>query len=69
MGMLQNSLRFANGQILFQIGEKSVFYFPICVYNRLEDLAETIMNPANCCYLGVNLPETDKSDFATPEPV
>jgi len=39
------------------------------VYNRLEDLAETIMNPTNCCSVGVNLPEIDKADFATPEPV
>jgi len=39
------------------------------VYNGLEDLAETIMNPANCCSVAVNLPETDKYGFATPETV
>jgi hypothetical protein len=57
------------GKILLQIGEMLVFQFPVWVYNGLEDLAETIMNPTNCCSSGVNLPETDKPDFATPEPV
>ena len=68
-GNVTNLLGVCYGQILLQTGEKLVFHFPVWVYNGLEDLAETIMNPTNCCSLWVNLPETDKSDFVTPEPV
>ena len=37
------------------------------MYNGLEDLAETIMNPANCHSSRITIPLKDNSDFATPE--
>jgi hypothetical protein len=46
-----------------------VSHFPNRVYNRLEDSAETNMNPANCHSNKVNVPVKDKYDFASPEPV
>jgi hypothetical protein len=39
------------------------------MYNELEDLAETNMNPANCHTSRVPLAANDNFDFATPEPV
>jgi hypothetical protein len=68
-GYITELLGVCYGQILLQIGEKLVSHLPVQVYNRFEDLADTIMNSANCHSLGVNLLETDKSDFATNEPV
>ena len=44
-------------------------HFPNRVYNGFEDLAETIMNPANCHSNKVNMPMKDNSNFASPEPV
>jgi hypothetical protein len=41
--------------------------FPNRVYNGLEDLAETIMNPANCHSSGANVSLKDNSNFASPE--
>jgi hypothetical protein len=67
-GYVTELLGVCYGQILLQIGEKLVFHFTVWVYNELEDLAQTIMNPTNFCSSGLNLPETDKSNFATPEP-
>ena len=55
------------------IGENSlgirdcvVSHFPNHVCNGLEDLAETIMNLANCHSSRVNVPVKDNSDFAHP---
>ena len=45
-----------------------VSHFPNRVYNGLEDLAETIMNPANCHSSRVNVSVYDNFDFALPEP-
>jgi hypothetical protein len=39
------------------------------VYNGLEDLAETFMNPANFNSPRAPMPLQDNWDFATPEPV
>ena len=39
------------------------------VYNGIEDLAETIMNPANCHTSLVMLPTKDNLNFTQPEPV
>jgi hypothetical protein len=43
--------------------------FPNRVYNGLEDLAETIMNHANCHSYIVTMPVKHNSYFATPDPV
>ena len=51
------------------IRDNVVSKFPNRVYNGLEDLAETIMNPANCHSSPVNAPVKGNSDFASPEPV
>ena len=46
-----------------------VYYFPARVYNGIEDLAETIINPANCRTSIVMLPTKDNLNFTQPEPV
>ena len=46
-----------------------VSHFSNRVYNGLDDLAETIMNPANCHFTRVNVPVKDNYDFASREPV
>jgi len=46
-----------------------VSHFPNRVYNGLEYLAETIMNPANCHSSRITESLKDNSDFALPEPV
>ena len=56
----ENSLR---------IRDNVVSHLPNHVYNGLEDLAETIMNPANCHSTRVNVSVKDNYDFASPEPV
>ena len=55
----ENSLRF---------GDNVVSHFPNPVYNGLEDLAETIMNP-DCNSSRIDVSVKDNSDFASPEPV
>jgi len=45
-----------------------VSHFPNRVYNGLEDLAETIMNPANFLSSRVNVTVKGNSDFALLEP-
>jgi hypothetical protein len=57
------------GDNSLKINEHVVSYFPKRVYNGLEDLAETIMNPANCHSSRVPRPAQDNWEFATPEPV
>ena len=51
------------------IDENLVSYFPARVYNGIEDLAETIMNPANCHTSIVMLPTKDNLNSTQPEPV
>jgi hypothetical protein len=62
-------LRTCYGKNSLRINEKVVSHFPLRVYNGLEDLAKTIMNPANCPSSSAAIPVKDNSDFATPEPV
>jgi|SRR5215470_1335647 len=52
------------GNNSLQIGEKLVSYFPVRVYNGLEDLAQTIMAPGNCSSNKIPAAETD-----APEPI
>jgi len=51
------------------IDENLVSYFPARVYNGIEDLTETIMNPANCHSFTVNLSTNGYFNFTQPEPV
>ena len=51
------------------IGENMPSHFPVKVYNGVEDLVETIMNPSNCCSFRVTLVVKDNFDFALSEPV
>ena len=51
------------------IDENVAFYFPARVYKGIEDLAETIMIPANCRSSTVIVPRKDKVNFTQPEPV
>jgi len=51
------------------IDENLVSYFPARVYNGIDDLAETIMNPANCHTSTVNLSTKENFTFTQPEPV
>jgi hypothetical protein len=45
-----------------------VSHFPARVYNGLEDLAETILNPANCRSSKITIIKNNPY-FTTPEPV
>ena len=49
--------------------ENVVSYFPARVYNGIEDLAETSMNPANCRSFIVAASATLNFNFAQPEPI
>ena len=46
-----------------------VSHFPVRVYNGLEDLAETIMTPANCHSSKITMSVEYNYNFATSEPV
>ena len=59
----------ATGKIPFLIDENLVPYFHACVYNEIDDLAETIMNPSNCCSSTVILPTKGNLNFTHPEAV
>ncbi len=52
-----------------QIDDKVVSLFPDRMYDSLDDLAKTIMNPINCRSSAVSLPAEDNSGFTTQEPV
>jgi len=49
------------------VNENFISYFPARVYNDIDDLAETIINPANSCSFTVNLCTKDNFNFAQPE--
>jgi len=63
---LFNSCR---GENSMMVDENLVSYFPARVYNGIEDLAETIMNRANCHSSTVNLSTKDNFNYTQPEPV
>ena len=65
-GELFNSFRGENSII---VNENLVSYFTARVYRGIDDLAETIMNPANCRSSTVNRSTKDNFNFAQPEPV
>ena len=57
------------GENSIVINEKLVSYFPARLYNGIEDLAETFMNPANCRTSLVMLPTKDNLNLTLPEPI
>jgi len=57
------------GENSVNIDNHIVSHFPGRICNGLEDLAETIMNPANCHTSGITVSLKDNPDFTTPEPV
>jgi hypothetical protein len=57
------------GENSLRIGDNVISHFPNRVYNGLEDLAETFMNPAICSSSRENVSVKDNSDFASSEPV
>jgi hypothetical protein len=52
-----------------RIDENVVSYFPTRVYNGIEDLAETIMNPASSHSSRITVMTQDNSNYAIPETV
>jgi len=57
------------GEMSVKIDNHVVSHLPARVYNVLEDLAETIMNPVNCRTSRITVSLKDNPDFCTPEPV
>ena len=51
------------------VNENLVSNFPARLYNGIDDLAETNMNPANCRSCTVILSTKDNLNFALPEPI
>ena len=49
--------------------KENVSYFPSRAYASIDDLAETIMNPANCRSSTVKHSLKDNTNIAHPEPV
>jgi hypothetical protein len=52
-----------------KINNHIVSHLPARIYNGLEDLAETIMNPANSHISRITVSLKANPDFTTPEPV
>jgi hypothetical protein len=57
------------GKNSVKLDNNTVSHFPARIYNGIEDLAETIMNPANCHTSRITVSLKDNPDFTTPEPV
>ena len=57
------------GENSFKIYNNIVSHFPARIYKGLEDLSETIMNPANCHTSRITVSLKDNPDFTTPEAV
>jgi hypothetical protein len=55
------------GDNSIRIDDNVISYFPARIYNGLEDLATTIMNPNNCHSAKINL--TTKPNYATPQTI
>jgi hypothetical protein len=64
-----NLINSCMGENSLRIRDNVVSHFPNRVYNGLEDLAETIMNHANCHSNKVTVPMRYNYNFALPEPV
>ena len=68
---MQNKKLFnsCHGENSITLDDNVVSYFPARVYDGIEDLAKTIMNPGNCRTSKVTLFSKDNFYFALPEPV
>ena len=55
-----------HGENSIMADENLLSYFLARVYNGIEDLAETILNPANCHYSTVILSTKDNLNFTQP---
>ena len=58
-----------NGENSITVEDDVVSYFPARVYDGIQDLAKTVVNPANCCTSRVALFSKDNFDFALHETV
>ena len=56
-----------HGENFIMVNENLVSYFTARVYNGIDDLAETLMNPANFRSSTVNLSTIDNFNFTQPE--
>ena len=57
------------GDNSIRIDDNVISYFPARTYNGLEDLATTIMNPANCHSSKITVTTKDNSNYNTPETI
>jgi hypothetical protein len=57
------------GENSVKLDNNIVSQFPARIYNGIEDLAETIINPANSHTSRINVSLKDNADFTTTEPV
>ena len=58
-----------HGENSIPVDDGVVSYFPARIYDRIEDLAKTIMNPGNCRTSRMTIFSKDNFDFAIPEPI
>ena len=54
------------GDNSIRIDDNVISYFPARIYNGLQDLATTIMNPNNCHSSKITVTTNDNSNYATP---
>ena len=69
VGQNNDLLNSCRGENSVMVNENLVSYFPARKYNDINDLAETIINPANCCSSTLNLSIKVNCNFVHPEPV
>lgn len=65
----KQSLNLCYGENSITIDNNVISHFPARVYNGVEDLAQTIMNPANCRTSKITVSLKDNTNFTEPEPV
>jgi len=68
-GQSNDLFKSCRGENSIFVKENLVSYFPSRAYASIDDLAETIMNPANCRFSTVKHSIKDSSNFSHPEPV
>ena len=68
-GQSNDLFKSCRGENSIVVKENLISYFPSRVYASIDDLAETIMNPANLRSSTLKYPIKDNINFAYPEPV
>jgi hypothetical protein len=58
-----------DGENSVKLDNNIISHFPARMYNGIEDLAEIIMNPANCHTSRITVSLKDNPDFTKPEAV